>query len=149
MTRDDRELIRQYADLPATEVALFSITEAMNDTARVSPAAVLRIQGWINASEDLEEFWAAKVEEGTAHLGNQDSYEGPAPGRTLTRADIKSKLDVIEWDTSLLRVKYSGGNRAGSTEGEVIAQRISDIRSRILTALGIGSCFSSDRLVRS
>jgi hypothetical protein len=148
LTRDDRELIRQYAGQPASGVALFSLTVRMNDLARDSPATVPVIQAWINQSEDLEEAWAAKVEDGTAHLGNMSSYEGPRPGKELTRADLKNKLDVIEWDTSLLRVKTDTGGNFGATEGQVVAQRIALLRTRILAALGIET-FDDSQLVRS
>jgi hypothetical protein len=150
-TREDRELIRQAASYPATELGLFSLTEAMNDLARVSPATVAQIQRWINEIEELQSIWSGKVLDGTAHHGNVDSYEGPIPGRVITEDDRESKLGPIEKDTSLLKVKLSGGG-AAATEGAVTAGRIAALQERIVEALGIrqqGGGMSCGRLLRS
>lgn len=149
-TREDRELIRQAASYPATELGLFSLTVAMNDLARISPAAVLQIQRWVNEIEELNASWSGEVLDGTAHLGNVESYEGPIPGRTITEDDRQSKLGPIEYDTSLLKVKTSGGG-AAATKGAVTAGRIATLQERICEALNIrqqGQA-STGRLLRS
>jgi hypothetical protein len=94
------------------------------------------VQRWIDEIENLEADYAEKVEIGTAHLGNAASYEGPTPGETLSRDDLKSKADVLEWDTSLLRVKYESGG-SGGTAGAVLAARLADLKGRIVQSLGI------------
>jgi hypothetical protein len=101
-----------------------------------STAAVVQVQKWIDEIENLESDYADQVESGTAHLGNAASYEGPAPGTTLTRDDIKRKADVLEWDTSLLQVKYQSGG-AGGTAGAVLGGRLADLKGRIFQTLGI------------
>lgn len=136
-TRDDRELIRSYAGWPLAEANLREITYQMNKLAELSPSGVLQCQAWIDASEDLEESWADLVAEGTAHIGNGGSYEGIAPGTTVTRDQQQSKLDVIEWNTDLLRVRIDTGNNPGATRGAVTAQRINVLRGRVLRALSL------------
>ena len=56
---------------------------------------------------------------------------------TLSRDDIKKRADVLEWDTSLLQVKYDSGTRADSTAGGVLSARIAQLKGRILQTLGI------------
>ena len=118
-TTDDRELIRGYAGWPLSVSNLTELTAIMNRVAITSTAAVVQVQRWIDEIETLESDWADQVESGTAHLGNAASYEGPAPGSSLSRDDLKKRADVLEWDTSLLRVKYESGG-AGGTAGAVL-----------------------------
>jgi hypothetical protein len=142
-TRDDRGLIMAYAMWPVSVNNLKIITSILNRVAEIAPETVLHCQRWIDEIEELDEQWSGKIADGTAHLGNASSYEGPIPGKTLTRDDMKSKADVLEWNTDLQRVKYSTGNPAG-TEGAVISQRIEFLKARLLRTLGIdplnGSC---------
>jgi hypothetical protein len=49
---------------------------------------------------------------------------------------LKKKADVLEWDTSLLRVKYESGG-SGGTAGAVLAGRLADLKGRIFQTLGI------------
>lgn len=149
-TVDDRELIRQYADKPATEINLNRLTVAMNEIATVSTAAVVQIQGWIDEIQDLESAWASKIAAGTAHLSNVQSYEGPAPGVTIDRDSQLRKADVLEWDTDLLKVKIQAGGAAG-TEGAVVAGRMADLKGRVLKAIGFDDAYSgyAARLLRS
>jgi hypothetical protein len=154
ITRDDRELIRSYAGWPLSEGNLREITACMNRLAELSAGGVRQCQTWIDQSEDLEEAWADLVADGTAHIGNGGSYEGIAPGTTVTRDQQQSKLDVIEWDTSLLKVKIDTGGNPAATRGAVTAQRISVLRGRVLRALSLpmadaGSGGTSGMLVRS
>ena len=135
--RDDRELIRSYAGWPATAYNLTQLTSILNRVADTSAAAVAQVQGWINEIEDLQQSWADQVIDGTAHLGNVQSYEGPAPGATLTRDDLKKKADVLEWDTSLLRVRYESGGRGDSTAGGVLAARVAELKRQVLQTLGV------------
>jgi hypothetical protein len=135
-TTDDRELIRGYAGWPLSVSNLTELTAIMNRVAITSTAAVVQVQKWIDEIETLESDWADKVESGTAHLGNAASYEGPAPGSSLTRDDLKKRADVLEWDTSLLRVKIDSGG-AGGTAGAVLGGRLVDLKGRIFQALGI------------
>ena len=134
--KDDRELIRGYAGWPLSVSNLTELTAIMNRVAITSAAAVTQVQKWIDEIETLESDWADKVESGTAHLGNAASYEGPAPGKTLSRDDLKSKADVLEWDTSLQRVKYESGG-AGGTAGAVLGGRLADLKGRVLQTLGV------------
>jgi len=135
-TKNDRELIRGYAGWPLSVSNLTELTAILNRVAITSTAAVVQVQKWIDEIENLESDYADQVESGTAHLGNAASYEGPAPGTTLTRDDIKRKADVLEWDTSLLQVKYQSGG-AGGTAGAVLGGRLADLKGRIFQTLGI------------
>ena len=135
-TTDDRELIRGYAGWPLSVSNLTELTAIMNRVAITSTAAVVQVQRWIDEIETLESDWADQVESGTAHLGNAASYEGPAPGSSLSRDDLKKRADVLEWDTSLLRVKYESGG-AGGTAGAVLGGRLADLKGRIFQTLGI------------
>ena len=150
---NDRELIREYALWPLSEYNLTQLTAIMNRIAQVSPAAVTSVQGWIDEIETLEQNWADQVEDGTAHLGNVESYEGPTPGTTLTRQDRQTKADVLEWDSSLLKVKYQAGKRSDSTAGGVLHARVDTLKAKVFQTLGIkpydGDGGSGSRLVRS
>ena len=134
--RDDRELIRGYAGWPLSVTNLTELTSILNRVAITSSAAVVQVQRWIDEIENLEADYADQVESGKAHLNNAASYEGPTPGKTLSRDDLKKKADVLEWDTSLLRVKYESGG-AGGTAGAVLGGRLADLKGRILQTLGI------------
>lgn len=135
--RDDRELIRGYAGWPVSAYNLTQLTTILNRAADTSAATVTQVQSWIDQVEELELTWADQVADGTAHLGNVASYQGPAPGTTLSRDDLRKRADVLEWDTSLLQVKYEAGNRPDSTAGGVLASRIAQLKARILQTLGI------------
>lgn len=148
----DRERIRGYANWPVSAYNLTQLTSALNRVADTSTDAVTQIQSWIDEVESLEQDWADKVSDGTAHLGNVQSYEGPAPGATLARADRQTKADVLEWDASLLKVSYQAGTRGDSTAGGVLAARVADLKGKILQAVGIAAFdggAGSARLVRS
>lgn len=135
--RDDRELVRQYLGWPASESSLEAITTAMNGVAAVSVAAVAKVQAWINEVEDLETGYAEQVASGTAHLQNAQEYEGPLPGATISRDQQLKKADVLEWDTSLLKVKVASGGTALSTATGVLQDRIQQLKSRVIAALGL------------
>lgn len=150
--RDDRELIRGYANWPVSAYNLTQLTTALNRVADTSAAAVSHVQGWIDEIEDLSDTWADQVADGTAHLGNVQEYEGPAPGVSLSRQDRQTKADVLEWDASLLKVRYTAGSRGDSTAGGVLSARVSQLKAKVLQAIGIeefagGS--GSGRLLRS
>jgi hypothetical protein len=149
---DDRELIRGYAGWPLSVTNLTELTAILNRVAITSTAAVTQVQRWIDEIENLEADYADQVESGKAHLNNAASYEGPTPGKALSRDDLKSKADVLEWDTSLLRVKYESGG-AGGTAGAVLGGRLADLKGRIFQTLGIqpvsGSGSGMAMLVRS
>jgi hypothetical protein len=134
--KDDRELIRGYAGWPLSVSNLTELTAILNRVAITSTAAVVQVQKWIDEIETLESDWADQVESGTAHLGNAAKYEGPAPGSSPSRDDLKKKADVLEWDTSLLRVKYESGG-AGGTAGAALGGRLVDLKGRIFQTLGI------------
>jgi hypothetical protein len=133
----DRELIRGYAGWPVSGYNLTQLTSAMNRVADTSADAVVAIQAWIDEAESLQQDWSDQVADGTAHLGNVQSYEGPAPGATPTRDQQLKKADVLEWDTALLRVSYQAGTRSDSTAGGVLHARIADLKARIIQAIGI------------
>jgi hypothetical protein len=134
--KDDRELIRGYAGWPLSVSNLTELTAILNRVAITSAPAVRQVQQWIDEIETLESDYADQVESGTAHLNNAASYEGPTPGKTLSRDDLKKKADVLEWDTSLLRVKYESGG-AGGTAGAVLGGRLASLKGRIFQTLGI------------
>jgi hypothetical protein len=134
--RDDRELIRGYAGWPLSVTNQTELTAVLNRVALISTSTVSQVQRWIDEIEALEADYAERVESNTAHLGNAGSYEGPIPGTTLTREDLESKADVLEWDTSLLRVKYESGG-SGGTAGAVLGARLADLKGRIFQSLGI------------
>jgi hypothetical protein len=134
--KDDRELIRGYAGWPLSVTNLTELTAILNRVAITSTAAVVQVQRWIDEIENLENDYADQVESGKAHLNNAASYEGPTPGSSLSRDDLKKKADVLEWDTSLLRVKYESGG-AGGTAGAVLGGRLADLKGRIFQTLGI------------
>lgn len=142
--RDDRELIRSYANWPISAYNLTQLTSILNRAADTSPATVTQVQAWIDEVENLELDWADKVADGTAHLGNVQSYEGPTPGASLTRDDLRKKADVLEWDTSLLRVSYQSGGRPDATAGGTIAARVALLKGRILQTLGIKASDRAD-----
>ena len=147
----DRELIRQYLGWPVVAGNLIQLTSAMNRAADF-PDTVIAIQAWIDEIENLSADWADKVADGTAHLGNAAEYEGPMPGKTLTRDDLKKRADVLEWDTSLHRVRIVGGTAASSTLGGTLAGRIGSLKGQIIAALGLkpASGYSGSlQLVRS
>ena len=134
--RDDRELIRGYAGWPLSVTNQTELTSILNRVALISASTVSQVQRWIDEIEALEADYADRVEAGREHLLNAASYEGPAPGTTLTRDDLKSKADVLEWNTDLLRVKYESGG-SGGTAGAVLGGRLATLKGRIFQALGI------------
>lgn len=146
----DREKIRQYLVWPATGYNLTQLTGAMNRVAGDSPDTVVAIQDWIDEIESLTQDWADRVADNTAHLGNAAEYEGPMPGTTLTRDQIKRKVDVIEWDTSLLKTRIVAGRGSDSTAGGVLSARILNLKGQIMMALGLQPAGGGGtRLVRS
>ena len=148
----DRELIRGYAHWPATGYNLTQLTSAMNRVAEASVDAVEQIQAWIDEAESLSQDWADRVSDGTAHLGNVQSYKGPVPGTALTREQQLKKADVLEWDTSLLSVEYQAGTRSDSTAGGVLHARVAELKGKVLQAIGIqaaGGAGGATRLARS
>lgn len=151
--RNDRELIRGYAGWPVSAYNLTQLTSALNRVADTSAAAVTQVQAWIDEIEDLETTWADQVADGTAHLGNVQEYEGVTPGSTLTRADRQTKADVLEWDASLLKVRYTAGTRSDSTAGGVLTARVSQLKAKVLQTLGLkafdGGAGSGAALLRS
>jgi hypothetical protein len=136
-TPDDRDLIRQYAGLSVSYSSLQIITDQLNGVAKLSASSVGRVQGWIDEVETLQADYADQVADGTAHLGNVSSYEGPTPGAKLTKDDRRKKLDVIEWDTSLLTIKTSSNGNAMSTADGVRRARVAELKDLILTAVGL------------
>ena len=149
--RDDRELIRGYAGWPLSVTNQTELTSILNRVALISASTVSQVQRWIDEIEALEADYADQVESGKAHLGNAASYEGPALGTILTRDDLKSKADVLEWNTDLLRVKYESGG-SGGTAGAVLGGRLATLKGRIFQALGIqpvGGVNGQAMLVRS
>lgn len=145
---NDRELIRIYSGAPATGVNMAALTNAMNLMAEASPAAVASCQKAIDEIEDLEATWADRVSAGTSVLSAAQEYDGPIPGVTLTQEDRMRRADVVEWDSSLLRVKYSTGGGA-STEGSHMAARVEALKQQVLTAIGFQGYSSAGRVIRS
>jgi hypothetical protein len=144
-TVDDRELIRSYANWPLSRTNMHEITVIMNRAAEF-PGTVTAIQGWIDEVQDLEDIYSGQVLDGTASLSNARSYEGARIGAPLTRDDLKKKADVLEWDTSLLRVKYESGG-AGTSSTALLGARSEGLKSKILQALGIAANTSTQATV--
>jgi hypothetical protein len=149
---EDREAIRQAAEIPATQLLLRKLTLEMNRVAELSPPVVRQVQAWIDEILELEEQWGGMVSDGSARLGNLQTYEGPIPGRTLTEDDRTQEIGPIKVDTSLLKVRMVAGPRSES-EGDVIQNRVALLQGRILEALGLapqgGGGRSTAYLVRS
>lgn len=135
---DDRDVIRQWAQAPVTESGMTWITSAMNTVATLLPGTVTNCKAWIDEALALEETHAEQVAAGTAHIGNASSYEGLRPGADPTRDDMRSKLDVVEWDVkTLYSVRIESGNNPTATAQGQTAQRIAVLQQRVLTALGL------------
>lgn len=135
---DDRELIRDFAGMAATEAALVVLSDNMNGLARVSPPTVAKVQGWIDEVVALEADHADQVADRTAHLGDVKSYEGLRPGLKPTRQELLKAAGPLNWDTeSYLRVRFEAGDGAGGTASGQIAARIDDLKARIVRALNL------------
>jgi len=135
---DDRELIRDFAGMAATEAALVVLTDSMNALAGVSPPTVVKVQAWIDEVVNLESDHADQVAERTAHLGDVKSYEGLRPGLKPTRAEqLKAAGPLNRDNESCLRVRFAAGDGAGGTASGQSADRISDLTARIVTALNL------------
>jgi len=136
-TVQDRSLIRVYLSLPASDEAMAHLTTQMNSVASVDPPSVAQVQAWLDEILTLEQTQSDEVDSGTAHLGNATSYEGLAPGKTLTRADKLSQAKLLQWDTSLDKVKYEFGSNPRATSQGQREERISALTRRIETALNL------------
>jgi hypothetical protein len=137
-TRNDRELIRGYASLPASEMALQGLTVQLNGVAEVSPPTVTQVQKWIDEIETLQQDYSDQVSDQTAHLGAVKSYEGLRPGASPTRADQLRAAGPLQWDTeSVLKVRYEAGEGPAGTAVGQSAGRMADLKARVLTAVGI------------
>lgn len=136
---DDRELIRQHAGWHATWESLQIITLRMNEIAESYPPTVTAIQDWLDEITSLEQDHADAVADGTAHLANAEEYQGPVPGTTPTRDQQLKQAGPLQWDTSLLSVRYKFGGAAGpaGTADGQRQQRIGMLRARILESLGL------------
>lgn len=137
-TRNDRELIRGYANLPVSFMAVQGITVLMNGVAEVSAPAVTQIQSWIDEIEDLQEEYAGQVADQTAHLGAVKSYEGIRPGLARVEDDNLKAAGPLQYDTeSILKVRYEAGEGAAGTAVGQMSVRMEDLKQRVLTALGM------------
>ena len=137
-TRNDLELIRGYANLPASQMAIEGLTVQMNSVAEVSPPTVTQVKTWIDEIETLAQDYADQVADQTAHLGAVKSYEGLRPGLSPTRDEQLKAAGPLQWDTeSVLRVRYEAGDGPAGTAVGQAAARMGDLKSRVLTALGI------------
>lgn len=142
---DDRELIRDFAGMAATEAALVVLTDNMNALARISPPTVAKVQGWIDEVVALETDHADQVADRTAHLGDVKSYEGLRPGLKPTRQELLKAAGPLNWDTeSYLRVRFEAGDGAGGTASGQIAARIDDLKARIVRALNLETNLAGD-----
>jgi hypothetical protein len=103
----------------------------------VDPPSVAQVQAWLDEIVTLEETGSDEVDSGIAHLGNATSYEGLAPGKTLTRDDKLSQAKTLQWDTSLDKVKYEFGSNPRATAQGQREERISTLTRRIARALNV------------
>lgn len=135
----DREDIRVILGLPATENMLTLLTSSMNGLADYSPATVASVQGWIDQWKALEDRWEGVLAGGDIAAAYATEYEGLRPGATVTREDMLSKADVLEWDVETqYKVKLSGG--AAGTSGSLagaIRDQMALLANKICTALSI------------
>lgn len=145
---DDREQVRLYSGAPATEVNVYTLTNALNLLAAASPAAVQTIQSSIDEILELEDIWRTKLADSQAHLANAQEFDGVLPGTPLTRDDMLEQADVVRWNVGLLRTSYKTGGAANS-EGAVLSARIEELKQRVLSAVGFQSYGSGGRLIRS
>jgi hypothetical protein len=136
-TVQDRSLLRVYLDLPASDEAMVHLSTQMNSVASVDPPSVTQVQAWLDEIVTLEETGADEVDSGIAHLGNATSYEGLAPGKTLTRDEKLSQAKTLQWDTSLDKVKYEFGSNPRATAQGQREERISTLTRRIAMALNL------------
>jgi hypothetical protein len=136
-TVQDRSLLRAYLGLPASDEAMVYLSTQMNSVASVDPPSVVQVQAWLDEILTLEETGADEVDAGTAHLGNATSYEGLAPGKTLTRDEKLSQAKTLQWDTSLDKVKYEFGSNPRATAQGQREERINTLARRIATALNV------------
>ena len=135
---DDRDLIREYAGITVSHTSMAMITDLMNGLATVAPATVPRLQGWIDEIITLETDQADLIADRTAHLGEVKVYEGLRPGVRPSRDDMRSEAGPVKWDTeSLYKVRLETGSGPGSTAGGQTNLRIADLKTRILTAIGL------------
>ena len=136
-TVQDRSLLRVYVDLPASDEAMVHLSTQMNSVASVDPPSVAQVQAWLDEIITLEQAGADDVDSGTAHLGNATSYEGLAPGKTLTRDDKLSQAGKLAWDTSLDKVKYEFGSNPRATAQGQREERIGVLKQRIARTLNL------------
>jgi hypothetical protein len=135
---NDRDLIREYAGITVSHTAMAMVTDLMNGLATVSPSTVPRVQAWIDEIIILETDQADLIADRTAHLGEVKVYEGLRPGATPSRDDMRSEAGPVKWDTgSLYKVRIESGNGPGSTASGQTNLRIADLKTRILTAIGL------------
>jgi hypothetical protein len=134
----DRQAVMRYAGIAFTESQLTHITSGMNSVAGFSPAAVTQCRAWIDEADALEATYAGRVAAGDAHLDSAKSYEGLRPGASVTREDMLSQADVLQWDTQTqYRVRFEAGEGASGTANGISGARIADLQGRVLRALGL------------
>jgi hypothetical protein len=133
----DRSLLRAYLDLPASDEAMVYLSTQMNSVASVDAPSVAQIQAWLDEIVTLEETGADEVDSGIAHLGNATSYEGLAPGKTLTRDEKLVQAGKLQWDNSPEMVKYEFGSNPRATAQGQREERIGTLTRRIAMALNV------------
>lgn len=136
-TVNDLAQIRMLIGWPASDGSLTELVQQMNSVAKLSPASVAQVQGWVDEIATLEETQADEVDSGTAHLGNAEEYEGPIPGTSPSRDAQLSQAGKLTWDTSLLKARYRFGTGARATAQGQRDERIELLISRIATALNV------------
>lgn len=153
-TVNDLALIRTYVNWPASDASLTELIEQLNSVAKLSPATVTQVQGWVDEIETLEQTQADEVDAGTAHLGNAEEYTGPIPGTSPTRDQQLSQAGKLTWDTSLLKATYRFGSGARATAQGQREERIELLINRIAQALNVrripvGAAAGAGMLLRS
>ena len=135
----DVDSVRDYAGMPVEFSALSDLITRMNTVAALQAGTVTRCRAWIDEIDTLEADYADQVDAGTAHLGNARVYEGLRPGlEGLVLSDLEKRADVLEYDTeTFAKVRIeSGPDQLGTATGARFA-RISDLKGRVLRALGV------------
>jgi hypothetical protein len=152
----DREDIRIILGLPATQQILTVMTTNMNSLADFSPPTVTSVQTWIDQWKALDEQWSIIIASGDVAGSYATEYEGLRPGAVVTRDDMLSKADVLEWDTETqFKVKISGGSGSGSSLAGAIRDQMTALAHRICSALSIchlmdgGGSAGNGQLLRS
>ena len=133
---EDRECIRRFCGIPATEMSLTYLTMRMNELADYSPATVRSIQADIDSALAIEGQYEEGLIGGNIEATGIKSYKGPR----FLRPEVQyndppmNKADVVEYDTSLLQEEFT--LEEGGSISQNQGQRYWVLTGRICQAIG-------------